>query len=282
MSASTQNPSTTPSTPNTQNLTPIRTLIVDDEAPARQWLRRLCNKVADVQVVGECATAAEASRALRSSTIDLLLLDIQLGPHNGFQVLDGVPCSAVPQLVFVTAHDQYAVRAFDRRAIDYLLKPVPEDRFRDSLERVRRQLRGGLTSEVQAAVRETIGPLERSLMAQRAPAHIDRLTAERDDAYRVIECRRIATLESQGNYVHVLESGDSRPSVMRGTLQSVCAVLDPEVFVRINRSVIVNLTCVDRIERDADSHLVFVMRDNGRRFNVGRAFHGQVVQVLRL
>jgi DNA-binding LytR/AlgR family response regulator len=263
-------------------LTPIRTLIVDDEAPARQWLRRLCSKAPDVQVVGECATAGEASRALRSTAIDLLLLDIQLGPHNGFQVLDGVPFSAVPQLVFVTAHDQYAVRAFDRRAIDYLLKPVPEDRFRESLERVRRQLRGGLASELQAAVREMIGPLERSLIAQRPRPHIERLTAERDDAYRVIECRRIASLESQGNYVHVVEAGDARPSVMRGTLQSVCAVLDPQAFVRINRSVIVNLAYVDRIERDADSHLVFAMRDSGRRFNVGRTFHAHVSQLLKM
>ena len=267
---------------NSQAPTPIRTLIVDDEAPARQWLRRLCGKAGDVHIVGECATAGEASRALRSTAIDLLLLDIQLGPYNGFQVLDGVPFSAVPQLVFVTAHDQYAVRAFDRRAIDYLLKPVPEDRFRESLERVRRQLRGGLASEVQAAVREMIGPLERSLLAQRARRHIERLTAERDDAYRVIECCTITTLESQGNYVHVTEMGDAQPSVMRGTLQGIHDVLDPEVFVRVNRSVIVNLKYVDRIERDADSHLVFVMRGSGRRFNVGRTFHAQVTQLLKV
>jgi two-component system LytT family response regulator len=267
---------------NPQAVTPIRTLIVDDEAPARQWLRRLCSRAADVQIVGECATAGEASRALRSTAIDLLLLDIQLGPHNGFQVLDGVPFSAVPQLVFVTAHDQYAVRAFDRRAIDYLLKPVPEDRFRESLERVRRQLRGGLASEVQAAVREMIGPLERTLLAQHARRHIERLTAERDDAYRVIECRGIATLESQGNYVHVTEAGDARPSVMRGTLQGIQDVLDPEIFVRVNRSAIVNLKYVDRIERDGDSHLVFVMRETGQRFNVGRTFHAQVTQLLKV
>jgi two-component system LytT family response regulator len=261
---------------------PIRTLIVDDEAPARQWLRRLCSKAPDVQVIGECATAAEASRALRTTAIDLLLLDIQLGPHNGFQVLDGVACSAVPQLVFVTAHDQYAVRAFDRRAIDYLLKPVPEERFRESLERVRRHLRGGLVSEVQAAVRETIGPLERSMVAQRARRHIERLTAERDNAYRVIECKNIATLEAQGNYVQVMEASDPKPSIMRGTMQSICTVLDPESFVRVNRSVIVNLAFVDRIERDADSHLVFVMRESARRFNVGRAFHPHVAQLLKL
>src|SRR4029450_4446557 len=114
-----------------------------DEAPARQWLGRLCSKAPDIQVVGECATAAEASRALRTTANDLLLLDIQLGPHNGFQVLDGVACSAAPHPVFVPAHDQSAVRAFERPPIDYLLKPVPEDRFRESLERVRRHLKGG-------------------------------------------------------------------------------------------------------------------------------------------
>ena len=262
--------------------TPMRTLIVEDEAPARQWLRALCAKAGDVQVVGECASAADASRFLRSHTIDLLLLDIQLGPHNGFQVLDGVPFSAIPHLVFVTAHDQYAVRAFDRRAIDYLLKPVREDRFRDTLERVRRQLRGGLTSEVQAAVRETIGPLERSLMTQRAHSFTQRLTAERGDAYHVIECASIVTLESDGNYVRVLQAGDPRPALLRGTLQSICQVLDPETFVRVNRSVIVNLTHVERIERDADSHLVFVMRDSGRTFNVGRTFHADIAQRLKL
>jgi two-component system, LytTR family, response regulator len=260
---------------------PIRTLVVDDEAPARQWLRTLCAKAGDVHVIGECASAADASRFLRSHSIDLLLLDIQLGPHNGFQVLDGVPFSAIPHLVFVTAHDQYAVRAFDRRAIDYLLKPVREDRFRDTLERVRRQLRGGLASEVQAAVRETIGPLERSLVAQRARGFPQRLTAERGDAYYVIECASIATLESQGNYVRIAQVGDQQSAMLRGTLQSVSEVLDPEMFLRVNRSVIVNLNQVDRIERDADSHLVFVMRDGGRSFNVGRTFHPHVVQRLK-
>ena len=261
---------------------PIRTLIVEDEAPARQWLRTLCLKAPDVRVVGECATASDASRFLRSHTIDLLLLDIQLGPHNGFQVLDGVPFTAIPHLVFVTAHDQYAVRAFDRRAIDYLLKPVREDRFRDSLERVRRQLRGGLTSEIQAAVRETLGPLERSLISGRARAFTQRLTAERDEAYYVIECANIVTLESEGNYVRVTQLDGSKPALMRGTLQSICEVLDPDKFVRVNRSVIVNLNHVDRIERDSDSHLVFVMRGEGRTFNVGRTFHSHIVQRLKL
>lgn len=259
----------------------IRTLIVDDEAPARQWLRRLCNKSSDIQVVGECATAGEASRALRSSTIDLLLLDIQLGPFNGFQVLDGVSCAAVPHLVFVTAHDHYAVRAFDRRAIDYLLKPVREDRFRESLDRVRRQLRGGIAAEVQAAVRDSIGPIERSLSARSRHLYTQRLIAERDAAYRVVECAHIATLESAGNYVRINEINDSRPCLMRGTLQGVGEALDPESFVRVNRSIIVNLAHVEQIKRNADGQLVFTMRNDGRSFSVGRVFHPHVVRLIR-
>jgi len=261
--------------------TPIRTLIVDDETPARQWLRTLCSRMADVRIIGECATAAEASRTLRTTTIDLLLLDIQLGAHTGFQVLDGVAYSAVPNLVFVTAHDKYAVRAFDRRAVDYLLKPVREDRFRESLERVRRQLRGGMTSEIQSAVRETIMPLEQSLLSLRSHGYTERLVGERDGAYRIIECQKMASLESEGNYVRVVEEGAAQPAILRGTLQGLVAILDPEQFVRVSRFAILNLGFVERIVRDVDSHLVFVLRD-GRSFAVGRAYAADVHRTLRM
>ena len=262
--------------------TTIRTLIVDDEAPARHWLRRLCSGAADVSVVGECASVAEASRMLRSTAIDLLLLDIQLGPHDGFQVLDGVACSAIPALVFVTAHNQYAVRAFERRALDYLVKPVQEARFRDSLERVRRQIRGGLATEIRAAVRESIGPLERTILGLRTRGYTRRLIAERDEAYRVIECDRIMALESEANYVRVTEADDAEPSLMRGTLQSIAEILNPEEFVQINRSVIVNLAYVTRIVRNADSRLVFVMTSPGVTFNVGRTYAPSVAKFLAL
>jgi two-component system LytT family response regulator len=258
----------------------IRTLIVEDETPARQWLRTLCGKVPDVRVVGECATASEASRTLRTSPIDLLLLDIQLGPHTGFQVLDGVAQSAVPNLVFVTAHDQHALRAFDRRALDYLLKPVREDRFRESLQRVRRQLRGGLSGDFQSALRESIVPLEQSLLSLRGQSSASRLVCERDDAWRIIECRNMVSLESEANYVRVSENGE-QPAIMRGTLQGLVEILDAGQFVRVNRFAILNLAFVERIERDPDSHWVFVMRD-GRRFSVGRAFAAEVQRALRL
>jgi two-component system LytT family response regulator len=256
----------------------IRTLIVDDEQPARQWLRTLCSRAPDLRIVGECTTAEEASLRLREGEIDLLLLDIQLGPRNGFQVLEGLPVTSIPSLVFVTAHDQYAVRAFERRAIDYLLKPVREDRFHETLARVRERLHGERGREQQGAVRDTIGQLERSLIEARGRGHAERLIAERNDAYHVIKCANIVMLESDGNYIRVTELGESTPAFLRGTLQSVAAVLDSNTFVRINRSVIANLAYVSRIERNEDARLVFTIAQVGRSLRVGRSFHARVLQ----
>jgi two-component system LytT family response regulator len=260
----------------------IRTLIVDDERPARLWLRTLCSRASGLQIVGECTTAEEASQRLREGEIDLLLLDIQLGPRNGFQVLDGLPVSSIPTLVFVTAHDQYAIQAFERRAIDYLLKPVREDRFHETLARVRERLHGEPGPEGQGAVRDTIGLLERSLIQARGRGHAERLIAERKDAYHVIKCADIILIESEGNYIRVTEVNESTPAFLRGTLQSVAAVLDSNTFVRINRSVIANIAYVSRIERDQDARYVFRMSEIGRTFRVGRSFHARVVQRMRL
>jgi two-component system, LytTR family, response regulator len=256
----------------------IRTLIVEDELPARQWLRTLCDRIAGIQVVKECATAAEASRALKANAIDLVLLDIELGPHNGFEVLDSIPDSSEPHLVIVTAHDEYAVQAFENRAVDYLLKPVREDRFRDTVARIRQQMRNGDTRPTEGQ-RPALTGNGASLRPRR---HIERLTAERDGSFWVIDCRRIMTLESAGNYVRINESGDPRSALVRGTLQGIGALLDPEAFVRINRSVVVNMAFVEHIERDAHSHFIFVMREGGRTFNVGRTFHSRIARLLKV
>jgi two-component system, LytTR family, response regulator len=263
------------------NAAPMRTLIVDDEASARRWLRALCTKAPDVTVVAECESAAEASRALRAGGIDLLLLDIQLGPYTGFQVLDGVPHAAVPCVVFVTAHDQFAVRAFERSAVDYLLKPVGEDRFRDALERVRKRLRGGVGGEVQAALRATLGPLERELLGARGVRSAPRLIAEREGAYHVIETADIESLEAEANYVHALRASDGRRYRMRGPLQSLLDVLEPADFVQVNRGAIVNLAHVARIDKDDDGDFTFVMKQATRQHAVGRSFRAAIGELVR-
>lgn len=258
----------------------IRTLIVDDEAPARQWLRALCAKHPDIEVVGECANAPQAAQKLRVGGIDLLLLDIQLGPQTGFQVLENVAPGSLPLVVFVTAYDQYAVRAFEKNAVDYLLKPVRDDRFRATLERVRRQLQGGLTREIRAAIHAALGPLERAFHESRSASAPERLIAQRDEAFHLIDPRDVELLEASGNYVLIHVAAPGEPYSARSTLQSFEELVDPASFLRVSRSAIVNLAHVARIERDTDSAFCFIAR-SGRRIAVGRSYRKKIAEFVR-
>ena len=261
-------------------MTAIRTLIVDDEAPARQWLRSLCNKHAQLQVVGECSTAVDAAQKLRALPVDLLLLDIQLGPHTGFQVLEKVPPHNTPLVVIVSAFDQYAVTAYEKNAIDYLLKPVLEERFRASVERVQRQLRGGLTNEIRTQIAASIGTLHQALLQARPPALPARLVGERDGNFYLIDSANIEFLESSGNYVLIHTTGQQRQYSLRSTLQAMQERLDPASFLRISRSIIVNLGHVAAIERDADSAFCFVLGTHGR-LAVGRTYRTKIAEFVR-
>ena len=261
-------------------MNPIRTLIVDDEAPARQWLRALCDKQPDVQVIGECGNASDATRRLHTTPTDLLLLDIQLGPSTGFQVLEGVAPAEVPLTIIVTAFDEYAVRAFEKNAVDYLLKPVREDRFRTSLDRVRRQLVNGLTPEARTEIRAATAALERTFVASHSPANPLRVVAEGSDAFHLIDPQEIEFVESRRNYAHIHALRGREPFRTRSTLQHMNTLLDPASFLRINRSYIVNLRHVLRIERNDYGAFFFVV-ESQRRLPVGRSYRAKVAQFVR-
>lgn len=256
----------------------IRTLIAEDEAPARQWLRALCAKHRDLQIIGECASVTETSQRLRSTPADLLLLDIHLGPHHGFRVLDGVANGAVPLVIVVTAYDRYAVNAFEKHAVDYLLKPVLEERFAVALDRARRRLQAGLTTEMRAELQSALRPLQELFLRGAALPVNPRLIAERDGALHVLDANEVELIESDGNYVTLNAKGASYTT--RSTLQSMDENLPPQVFVRLSRSVIVNVAFVMRIERVAESDYAFVMK-SGRCIRVGRSYRPVVSEMIR-
>lgn len=262
-------------------MSPLRTLIVDDEAPARQWLRTLCSKHPQVQIVGECSTAPEAAQKLRTLPVDLLLLDIRLGPHSGFQVLDDVPPQSTPVVVIVSSFDHYAVRAFEKNALDYLLKPVSEERFRATIDRVQRQLSRGLTLELREQVSAAIGALQQALREAQPAAKTGRLVGERGGTFYLVDPADVEYLESSGNYVliHTVEQQE-QPYSMRSTLQGLEERLDPGTFLRISRSAIVNLAHVTSIERDSDSAFSFLLGKSGR-VAVGRTYRTRVAEFVR-
>jgi len=211
----------------------VRTLIVDDEAPARRRLRRLLLIEGDVTIVGECGDGASALAAIASVRPDLVLLDVQMPEQDGFAVVQALPPNAMPAILFVTAFDRYALRAFDVHAVDYLLKPFTPERFRTALARARERIaaRGG---------QQEIASLAAALRSR--PPAIARVPVRVGSRTLFVDVRGIDWLDAADNYVRLHAGG--KEYLARETLAWFEAQLDPERFARIHRSAIVQ---IDRI-----------------------------------
>jgi two-component system, LytTR family, response regulator len=211
----------------------IRTALVDDEPPARRKLRHLLGAEPDIDIVGEAGTGAEAIELLNEKSPELVFLDIELPDCSGFDVLEALPSRDALQIVFVTAHDDFALKAFDVHAIDYVLKPVEPSRFTQSLQRIRR-LR---EQRDQTGLASRLDELVKSLRSE--PAFARRLLVQDGERSVFLETPRIDWIESARNYA-CLHSG-GRTYILRSSLESMGAKLDPAIFRRINRSEIVNV-----------------------------------------
>jgi two-component system LytT family response regulator len=232
----------------------IRALIVDDEPIARRGIRHhLCGEP-DVEVVGECGDGAAAVAAIGELAPDLVFLDVQMPEVGGFDVVDAVGVARMPAVIFVTAYDQYAVRAFDVHALDYVLKPIEGERFRRALDRARERLeRTG--DDVAERIAAALGDLGRTV-PRRYPK---RLAIRSDGRVTLVDVREVDRVEAAGNYVEVYAGGKAR--LMRETLTNLEARLDPETFVRVSRSTIVNADRVRELRPMFNGDFVVVLRD---------------------
>lgn len=246
----------------------IRTLLVDDEPLARQRLRQLADAEPDLTVVGDCTNGPDACAAITREGPDLVFLDVQMPEMDGFAVLDQIPRDRMPLVIFTTAFDRHAVRAFDAHALDYLLKPLKPERFAAAVARARDQL---ANLQARTATRGLLDLLaERQAGApQSAPSALTltRLTVKTGEKVIVVPTTTIDSIEAAGNYVAVRVGPDSH--ILRETLNALEAQLDPEQFLRISRSAIVNLA------RVAELHPMFkgehiVVLQNGRRLSMTR------------
>jgi len=215
----------------------VRTLIADDEPLARERLRQLLADQPEIELLGECADGREAVAAIQEKSPDLIFLDIQMPELDGFAVLDAIKLEPMPVIVFVTAHDKFALRAFEVHAVDYLLKPFDRERFQSALRRALEQVKhreDPARSQAQAAV----------LTEMQSPAKpAERLAVKSDGRITILKTADIAWIEAAHNYVEIHE--DKRSHLLRETMGGIEQKLPPEKFVRISRSVIVN---VDRVK----------------------------------
>lgn len=242
----------------------IRTVIVDDEPLARELLREFLAEQKAFELVAECANGFDAVKAVSEHDPDLLLLDIQMPKLDGFEVLDLLDRS--PIVVFITAHDDYAIRAFEVHALDYLLKPFTAERFRDVMRRVRERIEGGARQTglaVRTSLRET--PLQRILV---------RLEEGRIE---VIPVSRLDYAEAQDDFVLLVTAGKQLRK--QQTLGQLEGELDPARFVRIHRSYLLNLDRLERVEPYAKDSRVAVLRD-GTKLPISRAGYARIRELL--
>jgi len=240
----------------------IDVVIVDDEPPARARLRRLLADHADVRITAECGDGASAVQTIEAAAPDLVLLDIQMPELDGFDVLQALEVPQLPEIIFVSAFDQYALRAFRVHALDYVVKPVEADRLSEALDHARRRLR-----DRQASDEAGLAGLLKDLSKGRP--YLSRIPVRADGRVRVVDLADVDWIGAADNYVS-LHAG-SREYLVRETITQIERRLDPAAFVRIHRSTIVRL---DRIvELLPDLHGDFQVRlKNGATLALSRTF----------
>ncbi|HEV2146174.1 MAG TPA: LytTR family DNA-binding domain-containing protein [Longimicrobiaceae bacterium] len=257
----------------------IRVAIADDEPLARQRLRSLLSRHADLEVVAECANGLEAVTAVATHRPDLLFLDVQMPGMTGVETLCSLGDRAVPAVVFVTAHDEHAVEAFEHQALDYLLKPVSEERFARMLGRVRERLAEksstALTGEVLRRLAEAAaGPAPPPAAA---PTRPERLLVRSGPRLRFVEVADVDWIEADGDYVRLHTGKTSH--LMRSTLAAVEAQLDPARFVRIHRSTIVRTSRIREMEPYFRGEFMVVL-DTGAKLKMSRSYRERLQSAL--
>jgi two-component system LytT family response regulator len=253
----------------------IRTVIVDDEPLARRGIRQLLAPHRDVTVVGEARSGEEAVRVLRACRPDLVFLDVQMPELDGFGVLRALGTAPAPAVVFVTAYDAFAVRAFDAHALDYLVKPVEEARFADALARARARLRTEAAVERARTLDALLAAHERALAAARA---VRRLVVPTAAGELVLDVDEIDWIEADDYYAAVHARG--RRHLLRESLASLAERLAGARFVRAHRSALVNVARVRELRGEPSGETVLVLRD-GTRVPVSRRRREEVVEMLR-
>ncbi|MBK6626274.1 MAG: response regulator transcription factor [Flavobacteriales bacterium] len=250
----------------------IRTLIVDDEPIARARLARLLAQDPEIELVGECRNGHEALESVAKHRPDLLFLDVQMPQMNGFEVVQQIPRERLPFVVFVTAHDQYALKAFDVNAVDYLLKPYDDERFFTSLERAKRHLDMNVNSRLTGKLMDLV----REHMHANSE-FIEHFTIKEKGREHKVNVADVVYMRAEGNYL-CLQLKD-RHFLHRMTMNAVETELDPGRFLRIHRSYIVNMAHVRNSRYSGNNEFIFTMANNERIVS-GRSYKEQIAKVL--
>jgi two-component system LytT family response regulator len=240
----------------------MRVLIIDDEPRARNFIRKLLVGDSSVEIAAECADGYQAVRAIKTKTPDLIFLDVQMPEIDGFTVLERLRPEEIPAVIFVTAYDQYALRAFEQHALDYVLKPFDQERFFRTLEHAKLRI-----AERKSAQHAAIARLLASEQFRRA--YLDRITVKRNGRILLVPTRDIEWIEAEDNYV-LLHSG-KEAYILRQTLANIQNRLDPDTFIRVHRSAIVNIEALKELQLGFDGAYGLELK-SGTKLRLSRGY----------
>ena len=247
----------------------IRAVIADDETLARKFIRRMLKDEPDVEIIGECANGKEAVSMIRNEKPDLIFLDVQMPEKDGFAVLQSIP--ELPEIIFTTAYEQYAIRAFELHALDYLLKPFDQTRFRDAIKHAKERLRSKRDKDVERQINALLQSVEKK------PQYLDRLVIKSGGRISFLSTDEINWIEADDKYVH-LHTGKINPMV-RQTLNAMEAQLDPKKFKRIHRSVIVHVARIKELQPMFNGEHSVLLED-GTRLTLTRSYKDKLFDLL--
>jgi two-component system LytT family response regulator len=267
----------------------FRTIIVDDEALSRRGLEIRLLEAKDFEIVAQCSNGREAVAAIRTHAPDVVFLDIQMPGMSGFDVIAELPTESLPLIVFVTAYDQYAIKAFEARAVDYLLKPVDDARFVAALEHVREHAAGraaaGQRDQLVDLIAEMSGSgelvLEELLTRGRdalTPKHPEVLPIRQGRETLRVASNSIEWIDAAGDYMCIHAAGKTH--ILRGTMKELEDMLDPRLFQRVHRSTIVNLRRVKSLRAHMNGEY-FLLLEGGHELKLSRTYRDKVEYFLK-
>lgn len=248
----------------------IRTVIVDDEPLARRGIRAHLKEERDVEIIAECGNGNDAVRVISELAPDLVFLDVQMPELDGFGVLEALDLEHLPSVIFVTAYDKYALRAFEVHALDYLLKPFDSERFNRAMERARTQIERRSISDLSHRLQSLIDDLQTN------QKYAERLVIKSAGRIFFLGVEEIDWVEAADNYVR-LHSG-SNTHLLRETMNSLEKKLDPAQFLRIQRSTIINVRRIKELHPLFRGEYEIVLRD-GTRLASGRAYRARLQEL---
>ena len=246
----------------------IRTLIIDDELLARERVKQLLASAEEFQVVGEARNVAEAVSACLELRPDLVFLDVEMPDGSGFDALAKLSAENMPAVVFVTAYDQYTIKAFDVYAVDYLLKPFSEERFHQAAARVRERLSRASDEDLNQQIKNLLSHLKTNR------DFLDRLVINHKDRLVVISVKDVDSVTAYGNYLKVHTGG--KTYLLSDTINNLSQRLDPEIFLRIHRSTIVNAERIKEFQPMFGGQYAVILKD-GSELVLSRNYRKEIL-----